>query len=332
MKTTLLSAVLGFGAIAVPVLAQNAQPAAPAAPATTGHAVPATIDGKPVYDEKADAKADIAAALAKAKKENRRVLIQWGGNWCPWCIKLNNAMKGDKTLAHTLMYEYDVVHVDIGQFDKNMDLAEKYGAELKKSGVPYLTVLDFSGKPVANTETGGLELSKEDAAKPGAKFAHDTAKVNKFLTDNQAAYFDAQSVYDKGLAEAKASNRKVFLHFGAPWCPWCHTLENWLAKPEIESALGKDFVFIKIDEDRMTGGKEFEAKIRNGKNDGIPWFGVYDAAGTAIATSEGPKGNIGYPGEPEEITHFASMLKKAGVADGTVDALTKSLQANKPTH
>ena len=41
---------------------------------------------KPLYDESADAKQQIAAALAKAKRENRRVLIQWGGNWCSWCI------------------------------------------------------------------------------------------------------------------------------------------------------------------------------------------------------------------------------------------------------
>ncbi|MFG0260298.1 MAG: hypothetical protein ACF8LK_08090, partial [Phycisphaerales bacterium JB041] len=41
-----------------------------------------------LYDVNADASEQIAAALAKAKQENRRVLIQWGGNWCGWCIQL----------------------------------------------------------------------------------------------------------------------------------------------------------------------------------------------------------------------------------------------------
>lgn len=46
----------------------------------------------PVYDEKADAKILIADAVAKAKVNNKRVLILWGNNWYYWCIKLNDAI------------------------------------------------------------------------------------------------------------------------------------------------------------------------------------------------------------------------------------------------
>ena len=54
---------------------------------------------KPAYDEKADAKADLANALAAAKRENRRVLIQWGGNWCPWCVVLHERFKSEKDVG-----------------------------------------------------------------------------------------------------------------------------------------------------------------------------------------------------------------------------------------
>jgi thioredoxin-related protein len=108
---------------------------------------------KTVYNENADAKADIESALAAAKKENRRVLIQWGGNWCGWCILLHDCFKSDRDLAKTLKYEYDVVFVDIGKMEKNLELAEKYKAEFKNSGVPYLTVLDADGKVLANQQT-----------------------------------------------------------------------------------------------------------------------------------------------------------------------------------
>ena len=47
---------------------------------------------------------------------------------------------------------------------------------------------------------------------------HDAARVLKFLTDNQAAQVKAQEQYDAALAEAKQSGKRVFLHFGAPWC------------------------------------------------------------------------------------------------------------------
>ena len=36
---------------------------------------------EPIFDEKAEGKEQIAAALARAKAENRRVLIEWGANW-----------------------------------------------------------------------------------------------------------------------------------------------------------------------------------------------------------------------------------------------------------
>jgi hypothetical protein len=62
----------------------------------------------PVYDEKADAAVQIETALAAAKRENRRVLIQWGANWYPWCVLLHERFRTDKNLARILRYEYDV--------------------------------------------------------------------------------------------------------------------------------------------------------------------------------------------------------------------------------
>ena len=89
-----------------------------------------------IYDEKADAKALISKAVAAAKHSNRRVLVQWGGNWCGWCVLLHDRFESDSKLARKLLYEYDVVHIDS---NSNKELAESYGADLKKNGVPYLT-------------------------------------------------------------------------------------------------------------------------------------------------------------------------------------------------
>src|SRR5580693_7835495 len=72
----------------------------------------AEVVKQPVYDEKANAKELIDAALIAAKRENRRVLIQWGGNWCSWCLLLHERFKSDKDLGKTLRYEYDVVYID----------------------------------------------------------------------------------------------------------------------------------------------------------------------------------------------------------------------------
>jgi len=160
-----------------------------------------------VYDVKADASADIAAAVARAHKSDKRVLIVYGGNWCGWCVKLDAFFKKDRTVARTVRYEYEVVKVDVGRFDKNMDLAEKYGAELKKKGVPYLTVLDGEGKVITNQNTGDLE--KDDH--------HDSAKVEAFLQAKKTPPKDAEVALAAALKLAQKDGRRVLVHLGAPW-------------------------------------------------------------------------------------------------------------------
>ena len=163
----------------------------------------------PVYDEKADARADLAAALARAKAHNKRVLVQWGANWCGWCLKLHALCGSDAKIRRKLLYEYEVVRVDVGRFDRNVDLAEELGADFKGNGVPFLTVLDADGKPLAQQETGALEVPGEPR--------HDPARVLAFLAEHQAPYLEARELYAAALAEAKAQGKRLFVHIGAPW-------------------------------------------------------------------------------------------------------------------
>jgi len=179
-----------------------------------GTPVPAPVapEKKPapkVYDENADAKQQIADALAKARKENRRVLLQWGGNWCGWCIKLHELGRADKDIVRELLYEYVQVPIDIGHWDKHLDLAAKYGADPKAHGVPFLTVLDEDGKPLVQQDSNELEVQGSDH--------HDPAKVLAFLKKNQAAPVKADDLLAGALARAKAEQKRLYTHFGAPW-------------------------------------------------------------------------------------------------------------------
>ncbi|MCC7388447.1 MAG: thioredoxin family protein [Phycisphaerales bacterium] len=260
---------------------------------------------EPVYDEAADAGEQIAGALAKAKKENRRVLIQWGANWCGWCVKLHDHMRADAQIRKELLYEYDLVHVDIGDFDKNMDLVAKYGADIKGNGVPFLTVLDGDGKVIANQETGTLE-AKDDPA-----HSHDSAKLMGFLTEHQAEYLQSAAVLDDALSRARAEGKLAFVHFGAPWCPWCHRLDAFLAREDIRAVLDDHFVEVKIDTDRMVGGGDRLQDMRKTQQGGIPWFAFVDGEGTIVAHSSESGQNIGYPAAAEEADAFLAMLAKA---------------------
>jgi thiol-disulfide isomerase/thioredoxin len=306
------------------VRAAAQQPTAPpVGPAAAVDAKPAVAREKPadIYDEGADAKAQIAAALGRAKQENRRVLVQWGANWCGWCHQLHELCAANAEIKSKLLYEYDVVLADIGKWDKNMDLAASYGAELKANGVPYLTVLAADGSVVTNHDSGSLERGP---GQPG----HDPAKVLAFLTENQAGYLAAADLRRDALAAASKDGRRVFLHFGAPWCGWCHKLEDWMARPEIAALLAKDFVDCKIDVDRTVGGKELLQATRGHESGGVPWFVFLDKEGKVLASSDGKQGNIGFPAAPEEIAHFGDMLRQAAVHLGTeeIATLVASLQ------
>lgn len=306
------------------LLAQDpTPPAAPTAPATK---VAAKKQETPVYDEKADAREQVKQALAKAKKENQRVLIQWGANWCGWCKWLAATMKSDREVSHELLYEYQVVHVDVGQFDKHMDLAKELGA--KFSAIPFLTLLDADGKPLVQQNTEPFET------KVDGKDGHDAKKLLAFLKEHAAKPLVAADVLAAGLAQAKQSGKRVFLHFGAPWCGWCHRLEDWMARPEVAALLAKDFVDVKIDNDRMTGGEDlYNAQLQAAgqKASGIPWFVFLDGEGKLLAHATGPKGNVGFPYQPEEVEHFGTMLKaaKQNLSDAEVAALVQMLHDNR---
>ena len=308
------------------LLAQDPAPATPPAPTAPATKVAAKKQETPVYDEKADARQQVAQALAKAKKENQRVLIQWGANWCGWCKWLAATMKSDRGVSHELLYEYQVVHVDVGRFDKHMDLAKELGAEFK--AIPFLTLLDADGKPLAQQNTEPFET------KVDGKDGHDAKKLLEFLKQHEAKPMVAADVLAAGIAQAKQSGKRVFLHFGAPWCGWCHRLENWMAKPEVAALLGKDFVDVKIDNDRMTGAKDiYEAQLKAAgqKEGGIPWFVLLDADGKLLAHSTGPKGNTGFPYQPAEVEHFGMMLKAAqkNLSDAEIATLVQMLHSNR---
>jgi thiol:disulfide interchange protein len=99
---------------------------------------------KHLYSAEADPKADIAAALQQASLDHKRVILDFGGDWCGDCQVLDIYLHQSPNVD-IFEKNFLLVHVDIGHFDKNLDIPEKYNIPLKK-GVPALAVLDSDGK------------------------------------------------------------------------------------------------------------------------------------------------------------------------------------------
>ena len=111
-----------------------------------------------IYPDPSHARADLAAALKTASATHRRVLIDFGGNWCGDCQVLDLYMHDSKNQP-LVDANFVVVHVNVGHIDANLDLAEKYGVPLHK-GVPALAVLSDHGALLYSQKNGEFEAMR----------------------------------------------------------------------------------------------------------------------------------------------------------------------------
>jgi protein disulfide-isomerase len=105
------------------------------------------------YDEKADAGADIQHAIAAAQADHKNVLLVFGANWCGDCRALDKALHGSS--QHLIDDRFDVVKIDVGNFDKNLYLAKRYGNPIA-AGIPAIVVLGAGNAVIYSTSNGEL--------------------------------------------------------------------------------------------------------------------------------------------------------------------------------
>jgi len=106
------------------------------------------------YDETADAKAAVRQALVAAKASQVPVLVILGANWCEDCRALDQALKTGRN-AQLMAGEFKVVKVDVGNFDRNLDLVASYGNPIKQ-GIPAAVVLSPDNAVLYATRAGEL--------------------------------------------------------------------------------------------------------------------------------------------------------------------------------
>ncbi|GGG99860.1 hypothetical protein GCM10011586_14300 [Silvibacterium dinghuense] len=108
-----------------------------------------------IYPDPGVANTELAAALHTARTEHKNVILDFGGNWCGDCKVLNIYFHQEPNLS-LLDKNFVLVDVNVGHFDANTDLADRYGIPLHK-GVPALAVLDEHGKLLYSQKNGEFE-------------------------------------------------------------------------------------------------------------------------------------------------------------------------------
>ena len=127
-------------------------------------------DTTKLYNPYANVEKDVAVLINKAKKENKNILLQIGGNWCISCYRFHNIISTDTIIKNLLSSGYLVYHLNYSTENKNMAYLQKLGNP-QRYGFPVLVVLNTEGKQL-KTMPGGL-LSKGNG--------YDEEKIKAFL-------------------------------------------------------------------------------------------------------------------------------------------------------
>jgi thioredoxin 1 len=106
------------------------------------------------YNESADAKAEVQRALHAATSRHLPMLIVFGANWCEDCIALDRALHNGQS-ATLIAQSFEMVKVDVGNFDRNLGIAATYGNPIEK-GIPAAVVVSGNNKVLYSTKAGEL--------------------------------------------------------------------------------------------------------------------------------------------------------------------------------
>jgi thioredoxin 1 len=118
---------------------------------------PLSLDAK-IYPAGVDAHEEIREALARSAKAHKRVLVVFGADWCYDCHVLDKAFQRDD-IAGVLKPSFEVVHVDVGEGNKNQDLMSEYDVPMRR-GIPAIAVLDSNGKLLYSQKNGEFERAR----------------------------------------------------------------------------------------------------------------------------------------------------------------------------
>lgn len=262
----------------------------------------------------AEAEKALNDGLAEAKASHKRLAVLYEGSWCGLCDEVHEAIHTDPDLLH-LLTGYVGVPVNVADAGAVREFAKKIHANLPKDNAMLITVLDSEGT-LKTTITAARILDAGHVAPAKLK-----AILMEFFPGVPASEVLAQS-----LPALSASGESGWVEFRADWCGWCKKMEKLFRESEAAPILAKYYTVVTVDTEKNEGAEQLARRLGSANGvDEIPWFAVIDAQGKVLATSEGPKGNIGYPDTDVELAHFFKVLHATakGMTDGEIAIINK---------
>ena len=109
-----------------------------------------------LYSPETDVSTEITQGIAKAKAGNKHLLLQIGGNWCPWCIKFHRFCTDDQDISDMIRKSYITIKVNYSKENQNLATLKKLDYP-QRFGFPVFVILDNSGKRIHTQNSAYLE-------------------------------------------------------------------------------------------------------------------------------------------------------------------------------
>jgi thioredoxin-related protein len=131
---------------------------------------------KKLYDPTLDGMKQLNEAIVQARTAGKHVLVQYGGNWCPWCIRFDAFCKADTAISKVVSNNYIPVKLNYSPENKN-DAANEFLGNPTRFGFPVFIIIDGKGKIIHIQDSGLLEEGK----------GYNQEKVKRFFSNWTAA-------------------------------------------------------------------------------------------------------------------------------------------------
>ena len=129
------------------------------------------------FDEQTNANLDIQRAIERATLTSKKIILVFGANWCNWCKALYMLVEIDEEINHVFHQTFEVVWVDVGRRNKNMNIDKRYGNPAANGGIPVFVILDSKGTYLTTQETEFFREPQEEDHTVG----YDREKLLNFL-------------------------------------------------------------------------------------------------------------------------------------------------------
>jgi thiol:disulfide interchange protein len=84
-------------------------------------------------------------ARMNANGSGKSLMVQFGADWCSDCVELTEQLQ-EKTIRNYLNANFVVLKVDVGEFNRNIDLAKSLGIDVTV-GIPTAVFFPSDGTP-----------------------------------------------------------------------------------------------------------------------------------------------------------------------------------------